>query len=123
MLGKKNMSFEENKTAVIFKTINGRVYLCGHCNLIHCEFKNISLSMNKKELILFQEILNGIKPMVNGRLDMFAKEQKYSITLYHENCAMLVSKTELRELKELINNAVNSLDILKKGISCDCGLN
>ncbi len=88
--------------SILSKTKNGKVYICTKCNNIHIEFGNLNFNFNQKEFNRFSNYildLDGEHWEKENEKSPF--NRKILIPIGHKNFNILLSLSELLEMKEL----------------------
>ncbi len=87
---------------VLSRTKNGQVYICNRCNKIHIEYSNLNFNFSQKEFKEFADYiinLNGAYWEEKNKHTPF--KRKIIIPIGHKNFNVLLTLTELNEMKSL----------------------
>ncbi len=108
---------ENTNPIFLNRTVNGNVFRCSKCNLIHIEFKNINFNFTDSQFSHFAEYLNNIDGAEwenKNRNTNFTR--KILIPIGYQNINILLNNEELTEFKcllktqQLSNNYVQQLN-------------
>ena len=90
---------------IISQTVNGRVFTCPFCNMIHVEYKNLNFNFeDKTECEHFAKYflrLDGEHWEKQNAESCFSR--KIIVPIGHKNFHMILNNEELLELKELFS--------------------
>ncbi len=86
------------------RTANGKIFMCSHCDKLHIEYNNFEFSFNPKEFNYFTDCINRIDGEYYEALNSNSPySRKVIVPIGHRNISMLLSRSELNELKQLLN--------------------
>lgn len=114
---------QKMKVRLISKSLNGQILLCP-CNKITIEFGNLQLHLDFKDFKAFKDYLDDIDAdFYEGRNNSSPFKRKISVPLFSTKYMMAFSAEEIKELIQLMENAMASVKINDKGIRSDYSLN
>lgn len=91
----------------INQTVNGKIFRCSTCNKIHIEFKNLNFNFNEKEYLHFANYFQNLDGQYWEYLNRESLyRRKIQVPIGHKNMNILISNTELQELKQLFTNTI-----------------
>ncbi|WP_075603991.1 DUF6686 family protein [Saccharicrinis aurantiacus] len=84
------------------ETLNGKVFKCSKCNLIHVEYKNININLSKSQFQQYADYLDTLDgAMWETQNTKAAFSRKIIIPTSDSHIRILLNKEELNELKYL----------------------
>lgn len=94
---------------VLSSSSQGKVYLCGSCDKIHIEFKNLSFSFNRKE---YNQFINYFLKLEPNRWEYLNQDtiytRKIQVPIAHKNLTLMFCANEIYQLQELFKNVTKS---------------
>jgi hypothetical protein len=88
---------------ILSETENGKIFKCDTCNKIHIEFKNFEFLFNQNEYKFFRKYFDEFDGEYWESINSNSVyERKIIVPIGHKNVRMLLSLTELEELKFLL---------------------
>jgi hypothetical protein len=91
----------------INQTENGKVFKCSSCNKIHIEYKNLNFNFDNKEYLHFAKYFQKLDGQYWEYLNRESPYQrKIQVPIGHKNLNILLSNTELQELKLLFSKPI-----------------
>lgn len=99
---------------IISKTENGIVFKCSNCSSIHIEFKNLNFNFSERQ---YKEFSDYVLKMNSEELEAKNSESLYHrkiiISLGYKNFNVLLNKSEVAELKELLTTEVADIELFE----------
>ena len=95
---------------IISEIENGQVFLCPICRLVHFEYKNISFNFTNIQfenfVEYFSEINSDFWEVINANSYF---RRKIFIPVGTKNFKIILNKTEVEEIKELLKQATKKI--------------
>ena len=92
---------------IINQTENGKIFRCESCNKIHIEYKNLNFNFKEKEYLDFAKYFQKLDGQYWEYLNRESPYQrKIQVPIGHKNLNILLSNTELQELKSLLSKPI-----------------
>ncbi len=101
---KQIVKMENIKQIIVGQTINGMVFKCFKCNLIHVEFKNLNFNFTAEQ---YQHFADYIKSLDGAQWEHANRNSSYirkiMIPIGYQNINMMFNSDELSEFKALLS--------------------
>lgn len=95
---------EDIKPIIIQQTVNGKVFKCSKCNLIHVEFKNLNFNFT---LAQYEHFADYILKLDGSEWEDINRDSSYlrkiMIPIGHQNFNIMFNNEELKEFNNLLN--------------------
>ena len=95
---------ENIKPVILRETLNGKVFKCLTCNLIHVEFKNLNFNFSDSQYNHFAAYIKGLD---GGQWELINRKSVYSrkilIPIGYQNINIMFNSEELAEFKDLLH--------------------
>ena len=86
----------------IKETTNGRVFICGKCDAIHIEYKNLNFNLTVKQFKEYSIYLNDLDGLEWEKINKDSNfKRKIIIPTQDKSFNMILNNVELTELKIL----------------------